>query len=174
MARLKIVGVMGSGDDPHTARAAEVGRWLAQEGVHLLTGAGGGVMTAVAEAFHGTPGRRGLVIGVVPSDAPGSTKPRAGYPNAWVEIPIFTHLPWSGENGTHPFSRNHINVLTSDFVILLPGGAGTASEAALAVNYRRPVAAYVGARAEIPNLPAAVPAVSSFDELQRLVRTALG
>ena len=52
MARLKIVGVMGSGDEPHATRAAEVGRWLAQEGVHLLTGAGGGVMRAVADQDH--------------------------------------------------------------------------------------------------------------------------
>ena len=38
-------------------------------------------------------------------------------------------------------SRNHINILTSDLVILLPGGEGTASEAELAVRYNKSVIA---------------------------------
>ena len=133
MARLPIVGVMGSGTEAHEPRAQQVGSWLATEGVHLLTGGGGGVMASVSRAFHETPGRRGLVIGVLPSSASASSEPKPGYPNPWVEIPIYTHLPFSGERGTDPLSRNHINVLTSDVVIFLPGAAGTASEAELAV-----------------------------------------
>ena len=118
MPRIPIVGVMGSGVEPHAQRAGELGRWLAMTGVHLLTGGGGGVMAAVARAFHETPGRRGLVIGILPAEAFGSATPKPGYPNPWVEVPIFTHLP----SGDGPTSRNHLNVLSADVVILLPGG----------------------------------------------------
>jgi len=173
MARLPIVGVMGSGINAHEPRAHQVGSWLATEGVHLLTGGGGGVMAAVSNAFHDTPGRRGLVIGVLPSSASDPAEPKRGYPNPWVEVPIFTHLPFTGERGTDPLSRNPINLLTSDVVIFLPGAAGTASEAQLAVTYRTPAVAYLQSRSEIPDLPADIPHTSSFEELQRVVRAAL-
>lgn len=48
--RLPIVGVLGSGSEPHEEQAKPLGEWLAREGVHLLTG--GGVMEAVSRAFH--------------------------------------------------------------------------------------------------------------------------
>ncbi len=163
---------MGSGSEAHERRAREVGSWLAVEGVHLLTGGGGGVMASASKAFHETPGRRGLVIGVLPS-SPSGAHPKPGYPNSWIEIPIVTHLPLSGERGTDPMSRNHINLLSSDVVIFLPGSVGTASEAQLAVAYNRPAIAYLGSRGEIPDLPAAIPDTSSFEELRRFVRAAL-
>ncbi|HUT02907.1 MAG TPA: DNA-binding protein, partial [bacterium] len=46
--RLPIVGVLGSGSEPHEEKAKPLGEWLAREGVHLLTGGGGGVMEAVS------------------------------------------------------------------------------------------------------------------------------
>ena len=49
--RLPIVGVMGSGSHPHADLAEPLGRWLAAQGVHLLTGGGAGVMEAVSRAF---------------------------------------------------------------------------------------------------------------------------
>ena len=120
-----------------------------------------------------TPGRRGLVIGVLPSVGSASSRPKPGYPNPWVEIPIRTHLPFIGERGTDPLSRNHINLLSSDVVIFLPGAAGTASEAELAVSYQIPAVAYLASRGEIPDLAADIPDTSSFEELQRIVRAAL-
>jgi uncharacterized protein (TIGR00725 family) len=173
MARLPIVGVMGSGSEAYEPRAQQVGSWLATEGVHLLTGGGGGVMAAVSRAFHETPGRRGLVIGVLPSAKSASSEPKPGYPNPWVEIPIFTHLPLSGERGTDPMSRNHINVLSADVLIFLPGAAGTAGEAELAVSYQTPAIAYLVSRSEIPDLAADVADTSSFEDVQRIVRTEL-
>jgi len=172
-ARLPIVAVLGSGSEPHEARAAEVGAWLAAEGVHLLTGGGGGVMAAVSRAFFQAPARRGLVIGVLPAAGPDDPRPKPGYPNPWVEIPVATHLPWSGERGTDPLSRNHINLLSADAAILLPGGAGTASEARLAVQYGCPAVAYLGARLEIPGLPPEIPDVASLAAVQVFVRQAL-
>src|SRR5262245_25652645 len=94
-SRLPVVGVMGSGDTEHADKAEPLGRWLAAERVHLLTGAGQGVMAAVSRAFHSTPGRAGLVVGVAPCGDPPDS-PRAGYPNQWVELVIRTHLPLSG------------------------------------------------------------------------------
>jgi uncharacterized protein (TIGR00725 family) len=152
--RLPIVAVIGSGSDAHEDRAAALGSWLATQGVHLLTGAGQGVMASVSRAFAETPGRKGLVLGVVPciaDDGPDVAKP--GYPNAWVEVPICTHLHLSGSQGTDVRSRNHIVILTANVVVALPGGSGTASEVRLALRYKRPVIAFLNARDELAELP---------------------
>ncbi len=139
MGRLPIVAVIGSGVDEHDDLARPLGRWLAGQGVHLLTGGGSGVMESVSRAFHSVSDRHGFVIGVLPG---GAGRPPEGYPNPWVEIPIATHLPFSGEQGTEVRSRNHINVLSADAIIVLPGGAGTASEVHLAIEYQKPLAAF--------------------------------
>ncbi|MEE8314884.1 MAG: molybdenum cofactor carrier protein [Myxococcota bacterium] len=167
--RLPIVGVMGSGSAPHAARAARLGTWLAEQGFHLLTGGGPGVMSSVSEAFWGVSGRRGLVIGIVPCVEGDPGRSRSGYPNPWVEVPIMTHLPPSGENGTESMSRNHINVLSSDVLVALPGGSGTRSELELAVTYGRPVIAWVSASDEIPGLPPGVPQAEAFDQVAQFV-----
>jgi uncharacterized protein (TIGR00725 family) len=152
--RLPIVGVIGSGTDDVEERAAAIGCWLAGRGVHLLTGAGAGVMRAVSKAFFEAPGRKGLVLGIVPSAGEDSPQvPKDGYPNDWVEVPIRTHLPLSGRRGEEPLSRNHIVVLTSALIIAMPGGPGTASEVRLALKYRRPVIAYLKQPGEIDGLP---------------------
>ena len=172
ITRLPIVGVMGSGSQPHRERASLLGHWLALEGVHLLTGGGGGVMAAVSQAFYETSDRRGLVIGIIPCEE-GSDRPKSGYPNPWVEIPIFTHLPLSGIRGKERLSRNHINVLSSDIIIALPGSAGTGSEVVLALSYQRSVVCYLESRDEIPELPAEIPICSSLEAVQEFVRAKL-
>lgn len=170
--RRPVVGVMGSAARRWEDRAAPLGAWLARRGVHLLTGGGPGVMTSVSRAFAETPDRVGLVIGVLRAgDTPGSVG--EGYPNPWVELPIVTHLPLSGERGREPGSRNHINVLSADVVVALPGGAGTASEVALALEYGRPVVAWVEAGDEAPGFPPAVPRVDSLDGVTDFVNGVL-
>lgn len=161
--RLPIVGVMGSGSDDHEDKAAPLGRWLATAHCHLLTGGGRGVMTAVSRAFSGVTERAGRVLGILPGriDEAG-WRPLPGYPNPWVEIPVFTHLPLSGREGQAPMSRNHINVLTADVVVALPGGMGTSSEIRLALRYGRPVVAFVDRRGDIPDLAPEVRAVSDL------------
>ena len=173
MTGLPIVGVMGSGSRPYLERASVLGRWLAGCEVHLLTGGGGGVMAAVSKSFYETPKRRGLVIGVLPCDE-SPEKPRDGFPNQWVEIPLLTHLSLSGERGTEPMSRNHINVLSSDVIVALPGDAGTLSEVKLAMRYERPVIAFVESDQEIPGLPGSVPISSSLAGVRSFVMTQLG
>jgi uncharacterized protein (TIGR00725 family) len=167
--RLPVVGVLGSGEEEHAERAEPVGRWLATERVHLLTGGGKGVMQAASRAFRAVPDRIGLVIGILPCGVEAG-EPRPGYPNPFVELAILTHLPLTGASGTEPMSRNHINILSSNVLIALPGGAGTASEVELALHYGRPIAAYLGARSEIPKLPDDVPVFDALDDVQDFVR----
>ncbi len=174
VSRRPVVSVMGSGVDPCEPRAAELGGLLAELGVHLLTGGGAGVMASVSRAFFESPRRRGSVIGILPCE-PGDPlcRAKAGYPNEWVEIPIATHLPLSGPRGTELLSRNHINVLSSNAVVALPGGPGTRSEVALALKYRRPVVAYLKDRSELPGLPETVTAARTLGEIERFLRNNL-
>ena len=169
--RRPIVGVMGSGREAHRPRAQQVGTWLAQYGYHLLTGGGRGVMEAVSEAFCRVQSREGLVLAVIPCAAGDPLcRPIPGYPNPWVEIPIFTHLDSRGKHGGKTMSRNHINVLSSDVVIALPGGGGTSSEIRLALQYRRPLIAYVEDQSAIENMPEDVTMTNDFASVQDFVR----
>lgn len=151
--RLPVVAVLGSGSAPHAERARPLGKLLAGFGVHLLTGGGGGVMAEVARAFTETQPREGLSIGILPGD-PASGEPPPGYPNSWVELAVRTHLPGRGGGGAGPDSRNHLNVLSGDVLVFLPGGAGTASELELAARYGRPILLFAG---EPPAIPARIP-----------------
>jgi predicted Rossmann-fold nucleotide-binding protein len=147
--RRPVVGVMGSGTEAHAGWAAPLGRALARRGVHLLTGGGRGVMRSVSEAFVAVRPRAGLCVGILPGlerPGPGRRTPE-GYPNPAVELPIVTHLPHSGERGTDPLSRNHLNVLSAAAVVALPGGPGTRSEVELALRYGTPVALHGPAEA---------------------------
>lgn len=166
--RLPIVGVMGAGRDVALERAEEAGAMLAEMGVHLLTGGGPGVMAAASRGFARVEGRKGCVIGVLPSGR------GTEYPNPWVEILIRTHLPLSGEQGEDALSRNHINVLSADAVVTLPGGAGTLSEVRLALRYGKPLVAYLKRRDEIPGLPDEVRTVSTLEELRAFLEETLG
>lgn len=166
---------MGSGSDPHLEKAYKIGTWLAELGVHLLTGGGSGVMESVSKAFHNTINRKGLVIGIIPGEFTDSGHKSAdGYPNRWVEIPIFTHLPLSGTQGKDLMSRNHINILSSDVIIALPGSAGTASEIKLAQQYYKPVIAYLNQPDEIEGLSPDTLIKSNFSAITKFVLSHLG
>ena len=168
--RLPIIGVVGTSSEEHQERATGLGSWLAGQGVHLLTGAGQGVMAAVSKAFAETPARRGLVLGIVPCTAEDLPEaPKRGYPNAWVEVPIRTHLHLSGQEGEHPRSRNHLIALTATVLVALPGGAGTASEVRLALRYKKPLIAYLKSRDEIPGLPAEVRSEPDFNQVKAFI-----
>ena len=160
--RRKVIGVMGSGSEEHAELADPLGRWLAERGYDLLTGAGPGVMTAVSRAFSEVPGRRGIVIGIVPAG-----RAEGLYPNPWVEIPIFTHL--TGRGGPlGEDSRNHINVLSSDVIVALPGASGTRAEIELAIRYEKPVIAF-WPTAPGSQLPPDVPIARDLEEVKRFV-----
>ena len=165
------VGVMGSGTAAHHSCARAVGKLLARLGVNVLTGGGGGVMAAVSGAFVAHPGRRGISIGIIPcaSESDRGT-PKAGYPNAFIELPIFTHLPLSGREGTDDLSRNHINVLSCAAIVALPGAEGTASEVTLAVRYGKPVVIYTPVPDLVRHFPASVERVTGIDQVERFLR----
>jgi uncharacterized protein (TIGR00725 family) len=119
MPRKKIVGVVGPGEgasDADIALGHQLGKLLAEHGWVLLSGGRAvGVMDSVNK---GAQAAGGLTIGIIPrpSDAVSEA----------VDIPIMTDM------GS---ARNNIIVLTSDVVISCGiGGAGTASETALALK----------------------------------------
>jgi uncharacterized protein (TIGR00725 family) len=170
-----IVGVMGSGTEEHEALARPVGLLLAELGVHLLTGGGGGVMRAVSRAFTRARGARGLSIGILPCASPAErAAPRPGYPNEFVELAIQTHLPHSGRLGTDDLSRNHINVLSCAAIVALPGGEGTAAEVSLALRYGRPLLVYVRDPASVAHFPGAAERSNRIDAVRRFLCAHLG
>lgn len=165
------VGVMGSSRDEHEALAGPLGALLARLEVNLLTGAGNGVMASVSRSFVESRRGRGISIGIVPcASLEARHVPRPGSPNAWIDLPIYTHLPLSSADGKDDLSRNHINVLTSDIVIALPGSDGTASEVELALRYDKPVAAFAANEAQLSNLNGAIPRLFEVADVESFVR----
>lgn len=164
------VGVMGSGQDEHDELARPLGELLASLGVNLLTGGGRGVMTSVSRAFTSAPRSIGISIGIIPClDAGHRHIPKPGYPNPYIELPVFTHLSATGTQGWENLSRNHINILNSNVVIALPGGPGTASEIGLALEYGRPVIAF-GNYSQLPaDFPLEVQRVRSIADVAAFI-----
>jgi uncharacterized protein (TIGR00725 family) len=121
-----IIGVIGghTSQDVVLSLAEDLGRLIARKGYVLLTGGGPGVMEAASKGAHDAGG---LVIGVLPNDR-GS--PMKGYPNTFVDIPIYTGML---------DGRNVINAKTPHVIIALHGAYGTISEIALALNAKTPV-----------------------------------
>jgi predicted Rossmann-fold nucleotide-binding protein len=155
-----IVGVMASGkkeplEDEEKRLANELGTAIAELGYHLLTGGGGGSMAAVGMAFLEQKQKllkanrlAGNLISVLrakelPQKRGGKRNWEANADNGLGEIVIRTHLPYSGKQGTDPLSRNHINALTADLVVILPGGSGTLSELQLAWEYGKDIMIYL-------------------------------
>src|SRR5262245_27954310 len=173
VGRRRVVAVIGSGSTADPS-CADIGRLVATLGADLLTGGGRGVMEAVSRAFFETAPREGIVIGVIPASVepldalerreamPVDYDVPDGYPNPWVELAIYTHLPDSGHQGTLRSSRNHLNVLSADAIVALPGEAGTESEMWLAGRYGVPIVAY-GAH---PTVPAGIVRVRTLSEVR--------
>jgi uncharacterized protein (TIGR00725 family) len=164
------VGVIGSGSDEYDELAQEVGELLAQLGVNLLTGGGRGVMTSVSRAFTRAARERGICIGIIPCASERErSRPKDGYPNQFVELAIYTHLPYSGDRGKDDLSRNHINVLSCAAIIALPGGAGTAAEVSLAVDYRKPIIIYSPDQSLVQHFAPAVRRAAALDAVKQFL-----
>ncbi|MGC9324533.1 MAG: LOG family protein [Desulfomonilia bacterium] len=123
-----IIGVIGGHDAPGDvlAHAEELGCAIAEKAYILLTGGGPGVMRA---ASRGAQRAGGLVIGILPNSR---NQPLAGYPNEFVDIPVYTGMQ---------DARNVITAQTPKALIALPGGYGTISEIAFGLKSRTPVIA---------------------------------
>ena len=125
MKRNAVIGVMGAGDGarPEDVETAfQLGKAVAESGWVLLSGGrNAGVMDAVNK---GAKSAGGLTVGIVPEANKNSLSDA-------VDVGIVSGM------GS---ARNYINVLSSDVVIACGrGGAGTASEIALALKSKKPV-----------------------------------
>jgi hypothetical protein len=98
----------------------EVGSLIARHGAVMVCGGLSGIMEA---ASRGAAQEGGTIIGILP----GSDKIEA---NPHITFPIPTGLG---------VARNVLVVRTADVLIALPGGPGTLSEIALALNIGKPV-----------------------------------
>ena len=120
-----VIGVMGGGNaDAATMEAAHrVGVLVAESGWVLLNGGrDAGVMRASAA---GASSADGLTVGLLPDEDTAQVAPG-------IDIAIPTGM---GD------ARNVLNVLASNVVIAMRGGAGTISEVAHALKLGRPVVA---------------------------------
>jgi hypothetical protein len=126
--RRPLIGVMGGGEGASAASiqmAEELGAAIAGRGWALLTGGRPeGVMAAACRGARMVGGH--LVVGVLPGDGRGHGRQQT----AELDLALFTGM---GQ------ARNLINVLSADVVVCGAGGAGTASEAAHAINAERPL-----------------------------------
>jgi uncharacterized protein (TIGR00725 family) len=111
------VAVVGAGEcgDEEAARAAEVGRRLAEAGAVVVCGGLGGVMEA---ACRGARAAGGTTVGLLPDD----NRARA---NPHLTVALATGL---GE------IRNTLIVRDADAVVAIAGGYGTLSEIAFALR----------------------------------------
>ncbi len=165
MHRRPIIGVMGSHTQSWEEYATPLGRLIAEHDFHLLTGAGPGVMTAVSKAFFECEDRAGKSIGIVPTvDYTGQYVPRDEYPNPYIEIPIITPLDKRAQGDANPYSRNHVNVMTSSAIVFLPGEHGTMNEAGLAIQYHKPMI-FFGPEEEFERFPEQATRVEDVAEL---------
>ncbi|MCB9983029.1 MAG: hypothetical protein H6861_05065 [Rhodospirillales bacterium] len=138
--RKPIVGVMGSHDEPWEEYARPVGELLARRGYHLMTGAGGGVMSAVCKAFQSVENRAGVALGIRPAvDYKGEELSKEEFPNTYIDIPIITPLSAKAQSDAMPYSRNLVNVMSSKALIILPGSHGTRNEVSLGLMYEKPL-----------------------------------
>ncbi len=174
---MPVVGVMGSSmlNAVLAEQSNQLGQWLATQNVHLLTGGGPGVMEQVSQAFAAVASRPGLIIGIIPGRFDERRRryaPIDGYPHRFVEMPIYTHLPDRGALGLESSSRNHINILTSDIVVLLSGRDGTLCEAQLAVRYAKPAVAWIGTE-DKARYPRQLNCADTLEQLQNFIMEAV-
>src|SRR5690606_28224791 len=95
-----------------------------------------------------------------------------GIPTSGWRSPIRTHLPYSGREGTQPLSRNHINILTADALVILPGGPGTLSEIELAVRYATPAILFCHDN-DVPPVGGTLPRAADLDDVEQFLRRTL-
>lgn len=100
--------------------AAEVGRFVAENGGVIVCGGLGGIMEGAA---RGAREGKGVSIGILPSDDPNDA-------NEYIDFVIPTGM---GE------ARNMLVVRAADVVVAFPGKYGTLSEMALTLQAGKPL-----------------------------------
>jgi len=121
--QILVIGNNTNGCTPeHEKLAYEVGVEIAKSDSVLITGGLGGVMAA---ASHGAHDANGLTVGIIPQDD-------ARMANEFCDIVIPTGMG---------LTRDFLNALTADGVIIVGGGSGTLSEVCAAYMYKKPMVA---------------------------------
>lgn len=126
MAKKRQILVIGNNENGCTKElekiAYDVGVEIAKSDSVLITGGLGGVMKA---ASHGAHDAGGLTIGIIPQDDPS-------FANEYCDIVIPSGLG---------LSRDFLNALSADGVIIIGGGSGTLSEMCASYMHKKPMVA---------------------------------
>ena len=121
--QILVIGHNTNGCTPaHEKVAYDVGVEIAKSDSVLLTGGLGGVMAA---ASRGAKDANGLTIGIIPQDD-------ASLANEFCDIVIPTGMG---------FTRDFLNALSADGIIVVGGGSGTLSEVCAAYMHKKPMVA---------------------------------
>jgi uncharacterized protein (TIGR00725 family) len=122
MRQILIIGNNDNGCTPEIEKIAyDAGKHVAESNSVLITGGLGGVMKA---ASHGAKDANGLTIGIIPQDD-------SSLANEYCDIVIPSGMG---------LSRDFLNALSADGVIVIGGGSGTLSEICAAYMYKKPIA----------------------------------
>ena len=121
--QILVIGHNTNGCTPeHEKIAYEIGSEIAKSGSVLITGGLGGIMTA---ASHGSHDSNGLSIGIIPQDD-------ASLANEYCDVVIPTGMG---------LTRDFLNALSADGIIIVGGGSGTLSETCAAYMHKKPMVA---------------------------------
>lgn len=120
--RKPVIAVVGANKCSKKLRdmAAEVGRYVAENGGVIVCGGLGGIMEGAA---RGAREANGVTIGIIPSSDPNDA-------NEYIDFVIPSGM---GE------ARNMLVVRTADVVVAFPGKYGTLSEMALTLQAGKPL-----------------------------------
>jgi hypothetical protein len=125
MVKMRQILIIGNNDNGCTPEietiAYEAGKEVAKSNSVLITGGLGGVMKS---ASHGAKDANGLTIGIIPQDD-------SSLANQYCDIVIPSGMG---------LSRDFLNALSADGVIVIGGGSGTLSEICAAYMYKKPIA----------------------------------
>ena len=124
--QILVIGHNTNGCTPqHEDAAYEVGAAIADSNSVLITGGMGGVMEA---ASRGASEAGGLSVGILPQDD-------ASFANPYCDVVIPTGMG---------LTRDFLNALSADGIIVIGGGSGTLSEVCAAYMHKKPMVAIRG------------------------------
>ena len=119
--QILIIGNNDNGSTPELEKVAyDVGSEVTKSNSVLITGGLGGVMRA---ACHGAQESGGTTIGIIPQD-------NSSHANEFCDIVIPSGMG---------LTRDFLNTLSADGVIVVGGGSGTLSEICAAYMYKKPI-----------------------------------
>ena len=121
--QILVIGNNDNGCTPELEKLAyDVGSEVAQSNSVLITGGLGGVMRA---ACRGAQESGGTTVGIIPQDD-------SSHANKFCDIVIPSGMG---------LTRDFLNALSADGVIVIGGGSGTLSEICAAYMHKKPIVA---------------------------------